>query len=194
MNTVSLHGNGKVIIVSAPSGAGKTSIVKRVIEAIPSLAFSVSATSREARKGETDGRDYYFLSPEEFREKIKSKAFIEWEEVYAGHYYGTLKSEVDRLWSEGRHIIFDVDVKGGVNLKKIFRNNALSIFIMPPSVEELEKRLHLRKMDSEDKIKMRVAKAVQEIGYAARFDEIVVNDILESACSEAVEMIEKFLK
>lgn len=186
--------DGKMIIVSAPSGAGKTTIVRHIMENVPSLGFSVSATSRAPRPGEADGRDYYFLSAAKFREGIDAGAFIEWEEVYPGHYYGTLGSEVDRIWSMGKNIIFDVDVKGGVNIKRLYGDRALSIFIMPPSVAELGKRLRARGKDTEEKIKMRVEKAVDEMGYAGKFDEIIVNDDLETACSSILRIIKRFLK
>ncbi|MBE0674439.1 MAG: guanylate kinase [Bacteroidales bacterium] len=184
---------GKMIIVSAPSGAGKTTIVKYITDNIPSLGFSVSATSRPPRKGETDGKDYYFLSASGFKDGIERGDFVEWEEVYHGHYYGTLKSEVERIWADGMNIIFDVDVKGGIALKRLYADKALSLFIMPPNIEELEKRLRLRGKESEEKIRMRVDKAAEEIGYAGRFDEIIINDDLATAQMKALEIIENFL-
>jgi len=182
-----------MIIVSAPSGAGKTTIVKHIMENIATLGFSVSATSRAPRKGETDGSDYYFMSTGDFRKEIEADRFVEWEEVYPGHYYGTLKSEVERIWNRGMNIIFDVDVKGGISIKNIYNDKALSIFIMPPSVAELEKRLRYRGKDGDDKIRMRVEKAVEEIGFAGKFDEIVVNDDLHTACNEVLKLINEFL-
>jgi guanylate kinase len=184
---------GKMVIVSAPSGAGKTTIVKHITDRIPSLGFSVSATSRLPRTGETDGADYYFLSSDEFRIKIDNNEFVEWEEVYPGQFYGTLMSEVERMWGLNRHIIFDVDVKGGINLKNRFGDVAISVFIMPPSIEELKKRLLLRGKDSHDKIDMRVGKSADEIGYSIDFDAIIINDNLEKAQDEAYNIISRFL-
>jgi len=184
---------GKMVIVSAPSGAGKTTIVKHIISEIPSLAFSVSAASRAPRAGEIDGVDYYFLSAADFRKKIDAGDFYEWEEVYPDQYYGTLKSEIERIWDLGKHIIFDVDVKGGITLKNLSQDHALSLFIMPPSIDELENRLRLRAKDSEQKIRIRVEKAVEEIGFARHFDAIIINDDLENAKTEATDIILNFL-
>lgn len=184
---------GKMVIVSAPSGAGKTTIVKHIISQIPTLGFSVSATSRKPRSGEVDGVDYYFLTSEDFRKRIDSGEFFEWEEVYPDHYYGTPKSEIDHIWNQGKHIIFDVDVMGGRNLKRLSGDSSLSLFIMPPSIKELENRLRLRAKDSEEKIKIRVEKAVEEISYASDFDTIIINDDIESAKCEAVAIILNFL-
>jgi guanylate kinase len=185
---------GKMIIFSAPSGAGKTTIVKHITENVHILGFSVSATSRKPRAGEEQGVDYFFMTPEEFRKSISAGNFVEWEEVYRDHYYGTLKSEIDRIWGEGKHIIFDVDVRGGISLKKIFGKRALSIFIMPPSVAELEKRLRNRGKDSDEKIRMRIEKATEEIRYADKFDSIIINDDLEKARKETLVMVSGFLK
>ncbi|MFO7574869.1 MAG: guanylate kinase [Bacteroidales bacterium] len=185
--------DGKMVIVSAPSGAGKTTIVSHITGRIDSLGFSVSATTREPRRGEIDGKDYYFMSGAQFRNGIEKGEFVEWEEVYSGHFYGTLRSEIERLWAEGRNIIFDVDVKGGLNLKRIYSEKALAIFIMPPSVDELEKRLRLRGKDCEEKIRMRVDKAIEEIGFAPRFDQVIINDDLETTKSVAFALVTGFL-
>jgi guanylate kinase len=184
---------GKCIIISAPSGAGKTTIVHHLLKIFPELEFSVSATSRPKRPNEEDGKDYYFLSPEEFKKRIENKEFIEWEEVYPNQFYGTLKSEIERIWNSGKHVIFDVDVVGGLNLKKIFKDKALAIFIMPPSLEELEKRLRQRKTEPEEKIRMRLEKAQQEISRAKEFDKIVVNDNLTHAVADAEKFVRDFL-
>lgn len=185
---------GRVVIVSAPSGAGKTTVVKHLLGAGLNLSFSVSACSRPPRSHEVDGKDYYFLSVEEFREKITANAFIEWEEVYPGKYYGTLKQEVGRLWKEGHHILFDVDVKGGMNLKRYFGDRALAIFVMPPSIQELEKRLRARGTDPENSIRERIQKASVEMSSAGLFDCTLVNDRLEVALKEAVQMVRRFLR
>ncbi len=191
MTTPNAH--GKVLIFSSPSGAGKTTIVHHLLKTFPSLAFSVSATTRPRRPHEVDGKDYYFLTPEEFRKKIEEGAFVEWEEVYKDTYYGTLRSEVDRLLGQGKHVVFDVDVKGALNIKKQFGDRALSIFVMPPSIEELEKRLRHRSTDPEESIRERVAKARIEMGYADKFDVILVNDQLDKALKEAEEIVRKFI-
>lgn len=185
--------SGKMIIFSAPSGSGKTTIVKWLLaEGLP-LEFSVSATSRLPRAGEKEGKDYFFLTAEEFRSRIEKEDFIEWQEVYTDKFYGTFKSEIDRIWKSGKHVIFDVDVLGGINLKKLFGDTALSIFIMPPSVDELEKRLRHRNTDPEDVIKQRVDKAVYEMSFAPDFDKIIINDDLEKAKLETLEAIQKFI-
>jgi guanylate kinase len=184
---------GKVVIFSAPSGSGKTTIVRRRLEQYTQFEFSISATSRAPRGQEQDGVDYYFLTPEAFSEKVKADAFVEWEEVYAGTSYGTLKSEVERIWSKGNVILFDVDVMGGINLKRIFGDNARSIFIMPPSVEVLRERLIGRGTDSAETIEKRVAKAEFEISKAEQFDCVVVNDILADAVAQTKTIIEEFL-
>lgn len=185
---------GKIVIFSAPSGSGKTTILRGVMNRIGGLDFSVSATSREPRGAETDGEDYYFMSAEEFRRRIADDAFAEWEEVYKDHYYGTLASELERIWSKGKAALFDVDVKGGINLKNLYGEAALAIFIMPPSVDELQKRLIARGTDSDEKIAMRVAKAEMEISYASQFDLVILNDDLEQAQAICINAIEKFLK
>jgi len=184
---------GKAIIVSAPSGAGKTTIVHHLLDLPLNLSFSVSACSRKMRENERDGEDYYFLSADEFRQKIAENAFVEWEEVYADHYYGTLKSEVDKIWSRGHHVVFDVDVVGGMNLKKTFGDRALSIFVQPPSIDVLEERLRTRRSESEEMIRKRVAKATEELEQAPNFDVILVNDHLERALDESEEIVRKFL-
>ncbi len=184
---------GKLIIFSAPSGAGKTTIVRHLLDKGFDLEFSISATSREPRHTETHGKDYYFLSGEEFLEKVENNEFLEWEEVYKGTSYGTLKSEVERIRNKGMNVIFDVDVVGGLNIKKYYGEEALAVFVQPPSVEELRSRLIGRSTDSEDKIAMRVAKAEHELSFASQFDVVIVNDKLEEAFAEAEEIITKFL-
>lgn len=184
---------GKLVIFSAPSGAGKTTLVHAMLKAHPELEFSISACSREKRGNETHGRDYYFLGIEGFREKIRDGAFLEWEEVYPDHYYGTLKSEVDRIWSSGRHVIFDVDVYGGINIKKQYGDKALSVFVMPPSIGVLEERLRSRSTDSDENIRKRLEKALHEIDQAGKFDLIIINDKLEEAISQAAEALNTFL-
>jgi guanylate kinase len=184
---------GKLVIISAPSGAGKTTIVKHLLKSNLNLGFSVSATTRSPRAGEIDGEDYYFLTLEEFRRRVRNDEFVEWEEVYKDHLYGTLKSEIDRIWNKGRHAIFDVDAIGGINLKNKFGNQAAAFFIMPPSVEELETRLVVRGKDSQDKIKMRVEKARKEMELANQFDFVVVNRELDRAVKEVMETVSSFL-
>ena len=184
---------GKLIIISAPSGSGKTTIVKEILASGLNIEFSVSAASRQPRMNEVNGRDYYFLSVDEFKEKIEKDEFLEWEEVYPGSFYGTLKSELQRIWDKGNHVIFDVDVKGGINIKKYSPENALAIFIKAPSIEELEKRLRNRLTDNEETILKRVAKAEYELSFAPKFDKIVVNDNLEKAVKETYETIKAFI-
>lgn len=184
---------GKLVILSAPSGAGKTTIMKSVVETFPQLEFSVSATSRQPRHTERHGVDYYFITGEEFLKHIDDGRFVEWEEVYAGTHYGTLRSEMDRIWDKGNTIIFDVDVKGGIRLKDIFGEAALSVFIMPPSVEELRNRLVGRGTDSPETIEKRVAKAETEIAEAVKFDKVVVNDDLQAAIAEVEDAIREFI-
>ncbi|MBQ7311256.1 MAG: guanylate kinase [Alistipes sp.] len=183
----------KVIIFSAPSGSGKTTIVHELLKRYPQFEFSISATSRAPRGAERDGVDYYFLTEEEFLRRIEADAFVEWEAVYAGTHYGTLRSEVDRIWSKGNVIIFDVDVVGGVNLKRIFGDKACSVFIMPPSIEELERRLVGRGTDAAEVIAKRVAKAGQEIERAPEFDHVVVNDDLQRAIADTCAIIDNFI-
>ena len=184
---------GKILIFSSPSGAGKTTIVHHLLKTFPSLAFSVSATTRPQRPHETHGKDYYFLTPAEFRKKIEENAFVEWEEVYEDTYYGTLKSEVERLLAEGKNVVFDVDVKGALNIKRQFGERALAVFVMPPSVEELEKRLRHRSTDPEESIRERVAKAKIEMSYADKFDVVLVNDVLEETLKKAEEIVKGFI-
>jgi guanylate kinase len=185
---------GKCIIISAPSGAGKTTIVQALLKDMNQLAFSISACSREPRGKEENGIDYYFLSIEDFQKRISENAFLEWEEVYEGMFYGTLKSELSRIWGEGKTVIFDVDVVGGIHLKQIMAEKALSIFIQPPSMEELERRLTTRNTDSVEKINMRLAKAKQEIEQAKDFDVIVVNDQLDLAIQTVHSAISSFIQ
>ncbi len=185
---------GKLIIFSAPSGAGKTTIVRHLLEKDLNLEFSISATSREPRPNETHGKDYYFLTEKEFKLKIENDEFLEWEEVYNGIYYGSLKSEVERIRNHGKNVIFDVDVVGGLNIKKFYGNEALAIFVQPPSVEELRKRLISRSTETEEKIQMRIAKAEHELSYANQFDVLITNNDLTLACQEAEKLIREFLK
>jgi guanylate kinase len=184
---------GKLVIVSAPSGAGKTTIVNHLLKKGLNLEFSISATTRTPRGREKNGKEYYFISAEDFRERIRKNEFTEWQEVYRDQLYGTLKSEIERIWADKKHVIFDVDAKGGINLKNIFGNKAISIFIMPPSVKELEKRLLRRATDDRSKIKVRVEKAIEEMKLAANFDHIIINDNLERAQNEAFQMVKSFL-
>lgn len=188
------HRPGKCIIVCAPSGAGKTTIVKHLLQTIPDLCFSISATSREARAEEVDGRDYYFISADEFRKGIDAGDFLEWEEVYEGQFYGTLKNEIKRIWDEEKHVVFDVDVVGGVNLKSYFGERALSIFVRPPGLDVLEQRLRNRGTESNDGLKRRLDKAIYEMEFADKFDRTLVNDDLTRARSEAEEWVRKFLE
>jgi guanylate kinase len=185
---------GKLIIFSAPSGAGKTTIVKHLLESNPDLQFSISAASRPKRLNEIDGKDYYFISAKEFKQKIKNDEFLEWEEVYKDHFYGTLKSEVERIWANGKLVIFDVDVIGGLNIKKYYENKALAIFVMPPSLKHLELRLRGRATDSEENLKKRIKKAEHEISFKDKFDYILINDNLEIAFAEAERVVTEFVK
>lgn len=185
---------GKVLIFSAPSGSGKTTIVKHLLKRFPELEFSISATSRAPRGEERDGVDYYFMDRAEFMARVEEGEFLEWEEVYAGTCYGTLRAEIDRIWDQGHVVVFDVDVVGGLNIKKLFGEQALSIFIMPPSVAVLRARLEGRGTDAPEAIERRLAKAEQEIAYAERFDRVIVNDDLETAYDEATQVVGDFLK
>jgi guanylate kinase len=184
---------GKLIIFSAPSGAGKTTIVRQLLERNLNLEFSISATCRQPRPNELDGHDYYFLTLDEFRKMVTAGEFLEWEEVYSGVCYGTLKREVDRICDAGKNVIFDVDVVGGLNIKKQFGDKALAIFVQPPSVEELRNRLKNRSTESEEKIAMRIAKAEHELSFASQFDVILVNEHLENAVAEAEKLVRNFL-
>ena len=185
---------GKCIIFSAPSGAGKTTLVKHLMkQADLKLSFSVSATSRAMRENEVNGKDYHFLSVADFKAKVADSQFVEWEEVYEDQFYGTLKSEVERIWNEGHHVIFDVDVVGGVNLKKNFQESALAVFVQPPNIEALESRLQGRGTEDVDSLTKRVNKAAEELARAPEFDVILINDELEVAKNEAVTVVSKFL-
>ena len=183
----------KLIIFSAPSGSGKTTIVRQILKETPSLEFSISACSRKPREGEINGTDYHFFSIDEFKDKIDNNEFIEWEEVYTNQYYGTLKSEVYRIWDKGNHVIFDVDVVGGVNIKEQFPDKSLAIFIEAPSIEILEKRLRKRGTESEGQITKRINKAEKELKFAAKFDKIIINDKLDQAIEKTKNVINEFL-
>ncbi len=184
---------GKLIIFSAPSGSGKTTIVKYLLNSELPLEFSISATTRRPRNGEVNGKDFYFISLEEFKHKIAENEFLEWEEVYTGNFYGTLKTEIDRIWNNGKHVIFEIDVKGGMNLKKWFPNNSLSVFVMPPSVEELERRLWIRSTEDADSIRKRIEKAVYELTFADQFDTVLVNENLQVAKDKAFKLVADFI-
>jgi len=186
--------NGKLIVFSAPSGAGKTSIVHRLLKTDLPLAFSVSACSRPKRPEEVHGTDYYFLTPEEFKQRIDNHEFLEWEEVYPGSYYGTLKSELARIWKLGKHVVFDVDVIGGINIKKLYPEQTLAIFVMPPSIEELEVRLHIRGTETPESLIKRLDKAKWEISFADQFDYQLLNDNLNRSTPEIKEVIAEFIK
>ena len=188
------NSKGKLLIFSAPSGSGKTTLVKHLMQHVDNLSFSISAASREKRGGEVNGKDYYFLTADEFRKKIANSEFVEWEEVYHDKFYGTLKSEVERIRNSGRNVVFDVDVVGGVNIKKLYGNDALAIFVMPPSIEALCERLEGRGTDNDDDIKTRMDKAEYELTFSDKFDEIIINDDLERAKKETVEIVERFLE
>ncbi|MFW6221991.1 MAG: guanylate kinase [Bacteroidota bacterium] len=185
--------SGKLVIISAPSGAGKTTIVKHLIENIKELEFSISACSRNKRPGEIYGKDYYFLSPKEFKDKIDNDEFVEWEEVYQGKYYGTLKTEVNRIWEKGHHVLFEVDVKGGMNVMKKYPNRSLSIFIKPPSIEELQRRLKRRGAENDEEINARLKKAGIELQFTGYFNKVVINDDIEQACKETEQLVRDFL-
>ena len=184
---------GKLFIFSAPSGSGKSTIVQHLMKLNLGLAFSISATSRNPREGELDGREYHFISPEQFREKIRDRAFIEWEEVYPGQFYGTLRSELDRIWNQGEHAVFDIDVLGGLNLKKEFGEKACAIFVKSPSLEVLAGRLRSRGSDDEASLQKRLGKAEYELQYASQFDHILLNDTLEQTLTEAETLVRNFL-
>lgn len=186
--------DGKLIIFSAPSGAGKTTIVRHLLGKYSFLEFSVSACSRAPRNGEINGVDYYFLSTDDFKRRIENNEFVEWEEVYPGSYYGTLWSELYRIWAKGHSVMFDVDVKGGLNLKRKFPENSLAVFVMPPSIDELKSRLIRRGTESDESIDVRVGKAQEEMTYSNQFDVIIVNKQVETAFFEAESAVENFLK
>ena len=184
---------GKLIILSAPSGAGKTTICKHLLKSDLGLEFSISAASRTKRVGETHALDYYFLSVDNFKKKIENAEFLEWEEVYKDKFYGTLKSEIERIWQKGNHVIFDVDVVGAMSIKKYYGDKALAIFVMPPSVADLKLRLQSRSTDSNEEIEKRIAKAEEEISYSDKFDKIIINDNLQDAFDEAVAVVTDFI-
>ncbi len=185
---------GKLIIFSAPSGAGKTTLIKYLLGQNLKLAFSVSACSRGKRQHEIEGKDYYFISLTEFKNKIQKGEFVEWEEVYKNHFYGTLQSEIERIWATGYHVIFDVDVIGGLNIKKKYREKALLIFVKPPSIEELKNRLIKRSTETLDNLNERLAKAEIEIEHAHNFDKVILNKDLDEAKAEILEIVTQFLK
>ena len=185
---------GKLIIFSAPSGAGKTTIVKHLLESDLDLQFSISAASRPKRPNEIDGRDYYFISAEDFRRKIKNDEFLEWEEVYKDHFYGTLKSEVERILAQGKNVIFDVDVVGGMNIKKYYGDKALSVFVMPQSGTQLEQRLRSRSTESDENLKKRIEKAEHEMSFKDKFDFVLINDDLKTALTEAEKVVKEFVE
>lgn len=185
---------GKLIVFSAPSGSGKTTLVRHLLKQEElNLEFSISATSREKRNNETDGKDYYFLDAQEFKNRIKNDEFLEWEEVYRDNFYGTLKTEVKRIWAKGKNVIFDIDVSGGLRIKRKFPDQTIAIFVKPPSIDELKIRLKKRQTESNDKINMRIAKASAELATAPLFDVIVVNDDLDKAFAESYKLVSDFV-
>lgn len=184
----------KLVIISAPSGAGKTTIVRHLLDSGLNLEFSVSATTRPLRGQEINGKDYFLLSVDEFKKRVERNEFIEWEEVYKDHFYGTLRSEIDRIWANGNHVLFDVDVKGGIKLKNIFGTNSIALFIMPPSVDELEIRLKTRGTEDPNKIKTRIEKARDEMKFSNQFDDIIINNQLDKAIEEVTAVVISFLK
>ncbi len=188
-----MNKEGKLVIFSAPSGAGKTTIVQNLLKKFPDLEFSISATTRPARGQEKDGKDYYFISKEEFLHRIAKKQFVEFEEVYTGTFYGTLRTEIERIWQHGKTVIFDIDVEGGLHLKRKYDGQALAIFVQPPSLEVLIERLTGRGTDSEEKLKERFAKAEKELNYAPLFDIILKNYDLQTACEEAEALVRQFI-
>lgn len=177
-----------------PSGSGKTTITSHLIKIIPGIGFSVSATTRSKRTGEKEGDHYYYLTNEEFREKIQNGEFVEWEEVYDNIFYGTLRSEIERIWNEGKHVIFDIDVEGGLNIKNQYPENSLAVFVQPPSIEHLRERLMERATDHPENIEKRVAKAVHELQYSSRFDHVIINIDKHKTLDEAVSIVKEFLK
>ncbi len=183
---------GKLIIFSAPSGSGKTTIVRHLLNKFDGLAFSVSACTRQRRSGEIDGRDYYFLDEELFKEKVQNQEFVEYEEVYPGNYYGTLKAEIDRLWDMGKHVLFDIDVEGGLNIKKEYGDKALSVFVKPASIEVLKERLHHRSTETMEQLQVRLNKAVSELKYEDQFDCILLNADLQTAFETAEKLVSDF--
>lgn len=192
MNTT--NAQGKLIVFSAPSGSGKTTIVRHLLQQEElNLEFSISATSRVKRDYEIEGKDYYFLSFETFKQKIKNDEFLEWEEVYRDNFYGTLKTEVERIWAKGKHVIFDIDVSGGLRIKRKFPDNTLTVFVKPPSIDELKRRLKKRKTETDEKISMRIAKASAELATAPLFDVVLENDNLETALKAAKELVNNYI-
>lgn len=185
--------SNKIIIITAPSGAGKTSITRFLLEKFPELAFSISAATREQRDYEVNGKDYYFISPSEFQTKIQNNEFVEWEMVYQGKYYGTLKTELERIWNNKQIPVLDIDVKGAIHVQQQFRGSCLSLFIEPPSVEELKKRLKSRGTETPETLQARVNKASYEISFKHHFDKVIVNDDLQAACQKAAEIIDFFI-
>jgi guanylate kinase len=183
----------KIVVITAPSGAGKTSITHYLLRTIPRLSFSVSAATRTCRPNEVHGRDYYFISPQEFQRKIEDHEFAEWEMVYQDNYYGTLKSELERIWSREQIPLLDIDVNGALRIKKKYPDSSLAIFVLPPSVEELKKRLLSRGTESQASLQTRINKATEELSYRDRFDRIVVNDNLDKACQEAANIVQEFI-
>jgi guanylate kinase len=183
----------KLLIVTAPSGAGKTTIVRHLLQNFSNLAFSISATTRERRAHEVDGVDYYFIGVEDFKARVQAGAFVEWEEVYEDQFYGTLRSEIERLWAEGKDIVFDIDVRGAVNLKNSFPEQALTIFVKPPSPEVLFERLRQRRTESEESLRKRIARASDELAWENKFDVVLVNDILDRVLAEATDVAAGFL-
>lgn len=194
MSRIQNSKKGKLFVFSAPSGSGKTTIVRHLLaQETLGLDFSISATSRSPRGVEKHGQEYYFLTVEDFKNKIEDNAFLEWEEVYANNFYGTLKSELERIWSEGKHVVFDIDVVGGLNIKSQFPEETLAIFVQPPSLEEMERRLRGRQTDTEEKIIERLAKAEKEMAFAKDFDIVLVNDDLSTAQKEASNLVKNFI-
>lgn len=194
MSEIKNKKQGKLIVFSAPSGSGKTTIVRHLLnQSELNLEFSISATSREARGNEQDGKDYYYLSLKQFKDKIKADAFLEWEEVYRDNFYGTLKTEIERIWAKGKHVIFDIDVSGGLRIKRKFPDQTLAIFVKPPDLNELVRRLKERGEESEDKINMRVAKAPAELATAPLFDKIVLNSNLDEALEKTYNLVLDFI-
>jgi guanylate kinase len=183
----------KILIITAPSGAGKSTITKRLMETFPALSFSISAATRAPRGDEKNGVEYYFITPDEFKQKIKENAFAEWEMVYEGKYYGTYKSEIERIWKNEQTPILDIDVKGALHIHQLYPGQTLSIFIEPPSIDELKKRLRERGTENEDGINTRINKAEYELSFKGHFDKVILNDNLEKACSEAIDTVSKFL-